>query len=891
VPFSFQFITTNLQVTDCVAHDFEVGDRELENFWVTKAGGGDVDGLDFKIHYPVRQITTITNLQRIWVDLIAQSDPDTVRRLRQDPAYRPDDRILTVQMNSEGTKGFSVTVDQLLQTGTFWIPALDVYLTTGHPFRDFNDHLEELRPFAGRRILEEVEQGAEASYPEFAARWEDMGNPAYKNPAQTGPGHIVGVTWDSAIPKFGIDRTGGVWNDYGNPDRFHSWLELDSGTRGLAATWKGQRLADGLPVLTTEFEQGSLRFELEQFAYPLNGPPKERNGEIGMVLLQELRVTNTFDQPVLVKLRWFQRRLSAEARNVRLNTNAAGAWVEDSQGPVLVSLQGDAVALNVRELSPEGGNTNWLGIELESSFELSGHGARRVVVKLPSPVVAPSDVAKLLALDYTTTRASTLDFWSSYLTRGAQFRVPESAVNELFRANLWHALRLPRRHRTADGGVKLDLPYSNFAYDQRGTPWPVNQAAYVDYMLYGLRGYDAIATEELAAIYANNQEANGHVGGFANWLVYTPAMMYAVAQNFLLSGNDAAFNRLLPQTLRALDWCLAEIERNSTRTGHSRGLVRGPLNDLTGDGIWAFNQAYFYAGLERLGKALERAGHSRAVECATAAAHFREWIERGFGAGMMRAPVVQLRDHTWIPYVACEALIPHRLFQQWYPTDVDTGATHLSRLNALPAGGLLTECLLQDHEDNLYLHGWGMANEPVYNQQATAYLERDQVEAVIRAFYSMMACAFSHSVFEPVEHRWTWGQYFGPPSTDGAWFELYRRMLIREPDDHTLFLLQATPRAWLEDGKQIEIEQAPTYFGPVSLTVVSESNAGRIRVDVEVPNRLRPHTLLIRVRHPRSSRLRSVEVNGSSWTDFDAGKEQVRIRNPEAKRYTIQCRY
>ena len=102
---------------------------------------------------------------------------------------------------------------------------------------------------------------------------------------------------------------------------------------------------------------------------------------------------------------------------------------------------------------------------------------------------------------------------------------------------------------------------------------------------------------------------------------------------------------------------------------------------------------------------------------------------------------------------------------------------------------------------NMYLHGWGMANEPVYNPQATAYLLRDEPKAAIQAFYSMMACAFSHTVYEPVEHRWRWGQYFGPPSTDGAWFELYRNMLVRELDDHTLILGQATPRAWLQDGK------------------------------------------------------------------------------------------
>ena len=49
----------------------------------------------------------------------------------------------------------------------------------------------------------------------------------------------------------------------------------------------------------------------------------------------------------------------------------------------------------------------------------------------------------------------------------------------------------------------------------------------------------------------------------------------------------------------------------------------------------------------------------------------------------------------------------------------------------------------------------------------------------------MSASGFSHTVYEPVEHRYTHGQYFGPPSTDGTWFELYRNMLIREADDGT----------------------------------------------------------------------------------------------------------
>jgi hypothetical protein len=253
--------------------------------------------------------------------------------------------------------------------------------------------------------------------------------------------------------------------------------------------------------------------------------------------------------------------------------------------------------------------------------------------------------------------------------------------------------------------------------------------------------------------------------------------------------------------------------------------------------------------------------------------------------------VAQLRDHTWIPYVPCDALTPRRLFEQWYPTDVDTGALHLSRLHALDPAGLLTTCLLNDHEDNLFLNGWGMANEPVYNQQATAYLLRDDPEAAIRAFYSYMACAFSHSVLEPVEHRWGWGQFFGPPSTDGAWFELYRNMLIHELDNDTLILGQATPRAWFKDGDKIRIERAPTYYGPISWTMDSHAGTGSIAATLELSGENWPQELLVRLRHPERKPMRSVTVNGVNWMDFDPAKEWVRIPHPKERRYQIVAGY
>ena len=240
-----------------------------------------------------------------------------------------------------------------------------------------------------------------------------------------------------------------------------------------------------------------MRYEVEQFAYPLHGPPSERRGDMPMVLLQQLTVTELRGTP----------------------RDAAG--LDDPSAPAAAvrrrhdrrrSAQGDAMLFRERGRARRAARASrarrraaverHVGLPAQPQqkridatvfVDLPANGTRQFVVKLPSPMVPDADVAALTAIDYADARAATLEFWSEYVARGAQFRVPEPAVNDLFRASLWHALRLPRRHGGAGADVAIDLPYSNFAYSQTGTPWPVNQAVYVDYMLYDLRGYHAIA--------------------------------------------------------------------------------------------------------------------------------------------------------------------------------------------------------------------------------------------------------------------------------------------------------------------------------------------------------------------------------------------------------------
>jgi hypothetical protein len=880
-------------------HDISTGPGNVtqRSTWTGRAGGGQVASLAFTLTYPDIRPDEPRPVHVMWSDLISHSDADTAERLSHDVTDDTSAGSVKVLIGDAKPPGFTFTAAQLQHAKAVWIPTYDLFITLGdHPV-SFADYQRSASQLQLKTTLDRVAQEPEATYPEYVSKWPDMGSPSYVHPHQVAPGHIITLSWDSAIPKFGIDRGAGVWNDYGNDDHFRFWFGFGDLAQGIIKSWRSQTLEDGFPVVTTTFEQDGIRYEVEQFAYPLEGPPKARQGDISMVLLQRVRVTNLGENKRTLPISMTHQRLLPAQTGEPIESVAIQNGVlfrERARKRALLTLQG-VTGTPVWRQTLDSQNEDKrvsrnIRFDLTIVESLDPGQSREFVVKLPSPLTDAESMDTLTQLDYAQSRDETLRFWSSWLARGAQFRVPDKAVNQLFNASLWHALRLPRRHGGGGADVNIDLPYSNFAYDQTGIPWPGVHSIYVDYMLYELRGYPSVAVEELLNGFRLNQDVSGHVSGFANWMMYTPAMLYASANYYLLSHDRKGFDLLLPFALKALTWCQTECKRAEMRP-ELTGLVEGPLNDGTGSGVWAINQAYMYAGLERFGTALAAIGNPQAGSVLDQAAHFRSAVEADFAQATASAPIVQIRDGSWQPFVPSNAEVPRRLMEIWYPTDVDTGPLHLARLKLLPPNGNLTDFLLNDHEDNLFLKSWGMANEPVYAPQGLTYLYRDNPKAAIRTFYSQMACAFSQTVFEPVEHRWMHGQYFGPPSTDGAWFELFRNMLVREADDHTLILGQAAPRAWLEDGKDIEVSRAPTYFGPVSFHIHSDSHNGRLSASVKLSSPTGLDTLLIRLRHPDGQSIRAVSVNGRPWKDFEAGREWIRIPKPDLSSYEISATY
>jgi hypothetical protein len=71
---------------------------------------------------------------------------------------------------------------------------------------------------------------------------------------------------------------------------------------------------------------------------------------------------------------------------------------------------------------------------------------------------------------------------------------------------------------------------------------------------------------------------------------------------------------------------------------------------------------------------------------------------------------------------------------------------------------------------------------------------------------------------------------------------MLRHMLVDERGDE-LHLLAAVPDWWLDDGKTIAVERAPTHFGEIGLAV--RGKAGGVEIDFNPPTRERPERIVL----------------------------------------------
>jgi hypothetical protein len=121
---------------------------------------------------------------------------------------------------------------------------------------------------------------------------------------------------------------------------------------------------------------------------------------------------------------------------------------------------------------------------------------------------------------------------------------------------------------------------------------------------------------------------------------------------------------------------------------------------------------------------------------------------------------------------------------------------------------------------------------------------------------------------------------------------LARWMLVfEEPESDVLWLAKGTPRAWLEDGQTIAVSNAPTRWGRVSFSLRSHLGDGKIGAMLDLPARPPEALVKLRLRVPAGHRIRSVQVNGKPWDQFDAPEETVTLPSQTQRRVDLTLNY
>jgi hypothetical protein len=181
------------------------------------------------------------------------------------------------------------------------------------------------------------------------------------------------------------------------------------------------------------------------------------------------------------------------------------------------------------------------------------------------------------------------------------------------------------------------------------------------------------------------------------------------------------------------------------------------------------------------------------------------------------------------------------------------------------------------------LGGW--CYQSPYERLPEYYLLADDIPNFLRA-WQRRCVADMYFVGDPFgdatcedymfkEH--TWFNVYDKQQNRSAFLSSFRNLLVMEQGE-TLWLARATPRAWLEQGRKINVKNAPTYFGTVAYEIVSDVDNGKISATVEMPSRKAPKEVVLRFRHPKSAPIKAVTVNGQSWTEFNKDKETIILK-------------
>ncbi len=179
------------------------------------------------------------------------------------------------------------------------------------------------------------------------------------------------------------------------------------------------------------------------------------------------------------------------------------------------------------------------------------------------------------------------------------------------------------------------------------------------------------------------------------------------------------------------------------------------------------------------------------------------------------------------------------------------------------------------------------SNLPKIAHNGNVYLREDDIPSFLRFFFNhAIVMVGANGMMWEHAHPDIYVDCDNPDNGTAGWFvEHFRFMLLMEEED-ALWIAKATPRAWLEDGKEISVTKAPTLWGDLTYRITSKVASGKIEAEIDVPSRIAPPAIKLRFRHPDGAKIASATVNGAPASVMADG-ETILIPSPAGKLHVI----
>ncbi len=871
-------LTVRIQWGEPAAEDIEAADHHRGTLEIYNGHLQAIRPLDDAAEVTGKTFNAPMN-SGIEADLTLAADPINTRY---------DDTVVTVR---DGVHPFSFRADDIANGERILINDLGVLITRADDRITLEEYRQELQEFPGRSVYDRVfdmpEQTLERAWslmPLKRPLYFVHGLPGNRNAfRQTPEGNVmfdVDERWFKLQPS-DRDTHRRHWNGrltlhFGLPE------QTDHPRRALT---------DGyLPELRTWLTEGPIHYEQTTILDTLDGDLDAIRLDDPTALFARVRFVNTSeDQTGRATLR-FASALEA-SESVTLEN---GRLVAQHEGqPAIRCL----INANDRgSLIPAGDHVRY-------ELDLPPGDAHTIFVTIPSITINAEEADALAKRRYADVSARVCRFWKAMVDRGTRITTSEPWLDDFYKAHLIHLMinsykeldsdRLHAHVATLRYGVypnesammisdldrrgyhvEVRRHLDSYFHYQSTVPLPGN---YTDHkgVFYGAGGHECCG-------YNKNH-------GYVLWLM---------AQHWWMTRDRAWMNDAAPKLVEACEWVMRQRrETMITRPDGSRPieygcLPAGSLEDVTDYWYWLSTNSATVWGLLDLANALADFGHPRGAEMQAEAKAFHGDFLASTRESMIRAPVVKLRDNTYIPK------IPSRLYERgrshgWIRETLE-GSIFLPHYKLIDPSGPEARWILKDFEDNLYISeqfGYSIPAFDVFwfdrggfSMQANlldgppTYLYRDEIKHYLRSFFNGFASAFYPELRMCNEHSlpelgFPAGDHF--KSSDESQVTYWLRLMFIHERDGDLTLGQALPRKWLASGRTIGITDAPSCFGPLSWNVQMTEDGSSAHVELDPPTRTPPDTIYLRIRHPEEKPIRHVRRNGDAHDAFDVDKEWI----------------